>query len=301
MPEQVQGAGSETRSLRPASPKFTAHERELLRILVDVRPTSIKVFTMCHANDESDASDEVPAEESQHTATSPHPPHVDVDAIEPAPPIAEEEAATGSNCQVSSEMTLAANDPGSCSGEHAAQPAVARPSRPRHGILRSSATTTDTPTANPVTAGTTENRTVGFAPGIIQQPTPRSMIGEFYSSEEAIREAIEHSNDQRPPGPPRGPQGHDIHVPPPPGTQVSGETSSESRKAPEPRAQELSDTQAPDSSDTQVHDSSPPPHAFRRFARWMKKQVQRPACSWLFKVCCCQHECIYRPRSVPAH
>lgn len=309
MPGQVQGAGSEPGCLAPASRKFTTHERELLRIMVDVRPTAIKVFTMSHADDEGAASDKGPAEDSQHTTTSSPPPHVDIDAIEPAPPIAEEaaplsphvdidaiepappiaeEAAKESNGQMSGGTTSAANESGPSNAVHSSRPDVTRLSRPRTGILRPSPTTTDTTMADPMTADRPLDRSVGWAPGVINQETPSSMIAEF-----ASREEIERSNAQRPHGPPRAPQGHDIHVPRPSRAQMMRQYLSELQKASRPQvqevsgpeAQELSDTQVPESSITQTHDNSPRPSPIRRFARWMKRQVQKPACSWIFKVC----------------
>jgi hypothetical protein len=309
MPGQVQGAGSGTGNLVPASPKFTTHERELLRIMVDVRPTAIKVFTMSHTGDEGAARDKGPAEEPQHTTTSPPPPHVDVDAIEPAPPIVEEaapppsqvdidaiepappiaeEAAKESIGQASGRTTSAANDPGPSSGERSSRPDVTRLSRPRAGILRPSPTTTDTTMADPMTADRSLNKSVGWAPGVINQPAPSSMIAEF-----ASREEIERSNAQRPRGPPRAPQGHDIHVPRPSSAEIIRRCMAESRKASRqqvqevsgPEVQDTSDTQVPESSITQTHEASPRPSPIRRFARWIKRQAQKkPACSWVRKV-----------------
>lgn len=266
--------------------------------MVDMRPTAIKVFTMSHAKDEGAVSDETHPGESQHTATSPPPPpHLDVDAIEPAPPIPEE-ATKESNCRVTGETTSAANGPGMTSGERAIQPDVARLPKPRAGILKLNPTTTDTTTAGPMTTDTTGNRSVSFAQGVLVQAPPSSMIAPF-----ASREDIERSNAQRPHGPRRAPQGHDIYVPRPRRARVDGETSSESQKDSEQQAQEVSDpegqelslTQVPESSDTQVTQSSPRPSPIRRFAIWMKRQAQKPSYSWLFKVCCCGHECCDGP------
>ncbi|KAL2206395.1 hypothetical protein CC79DRAFT_1369813 [Sarocladium strictum] len=260
---------------------------------------------MSHTGDEGAARDKGPAEEPQHTTTSPPPPHVDVDAIEPAPPIVEEaapppsqvdvdaiepappiaeDAAKESNGQASGGTTSAANDLGPSTSRRN----VTRLSRPRAGILRPSPTTTETTMTEPMTANRTLNRSVGWAPGVINQEAPSSMIAEF-----ASREEIERSNAQRPRGPPRAPQGHDIHVPRPSSAELIRRCMAESRKASRAQvqevsgaeAQELSDTQVPESSITQTHEASPRPSPIRRFARWIKRQAQKkPACSWVRKV-----------------